>query len=515
MRAGGIHSAGFDDPARRDERRQRFRVAYERTGNVSQAMREAGITSRSTAYRWLRYRREDGPGDLRPRSRARRTKRIPEAIKDELVDLRHETPTWGRRRLADTLQLRHGRSLVSPAGVERVLDERGLWRGWNGDVAWGGTIRNPVGLTGWTATARLDTDRLLADCQRGVQLDGHCQAPAAVATLEELWARIGSDHARREALLRTPGLGSWLLRSLVHLGHALIVTGRWFPAWCALEEAKHWLETLPTERRQLAYEEDAPWGSAAVGTPWTALSFSSVRPDLYLASLRRDDVWLECCQYLGVVLRDDPKQRGIEALADALRAFTTWSHREPEPCWPDNRRGTLEHDFARLKLRNGRFPDADIAAHLHHATGQIRHAQTRGAPGHGMLAAIEITRAMYHHGAAARRQVGSAAWARELERMADALAAGVAHGEREFDPVIGVTTLVEATGMLLDAGMASEVDRARLHRATTTCLRNGYAGQARELLAIPGIDRHLPEPTRHRLRGLVAETRRPTRRTEA
>jgi len=493
-----------------DDRRQRFRIAYERTGNVSQAMREAGITSRSTAYRWLRYQREDGPGDLRPRTTARQTKRIPDAVKDELVDLRQETPTWGRRRLAETLARRHGHPLVSPAGVERVLDQHGLWRGWDGFRPRSGTT---CGLTGWTEAARLATDRLLEECLRGVQLDVHCQAAAAVVVLEDLWVRIGPDNARRGALLRTPGLGSWLLRSLVHLGHALIVTGRWFPAWCALDEAKHWLETLPVERRQRAHEEVAPWGSAAVGTPWTPLSFSSVRADRYLVSLRRDDVWLECAQYLGVVLRDDPNQRGIDALREALRAFAPRRTREPEPCWPDNRRGTLEHDVARLKLRNGRFPDADVAAHLRQATAHIRHAQTRGAPGHGMLAAIETTRAMHHQRAAARHPAGGAAWARELERMAAALAAGIAHAEREFDPVIGVTTRFEATGMLLAAGMPGELDRARLHRAAATCLRNGYAGQARELLAIPGIAHHLPEPTRHQLHALVAETRRPERRT--
>jgi len=102
----------------------------------------------------------------------------------------------------------------------RVLEARGLWRG-----------TREVALTGWTATARLDTDRLLVACQRGIQLDIHDQALATVNVLQrDVWDRIGTDPPRQATLLREPLLGSWLLRSLVHLGHALIVTGHWFSA---------------------------------------------------------------------------------------------------------------------------------------------------------------------------------------------------------------------------------------------------------------------------------------------
>lgn len=111
-----------------DERLARFLAAYERTQNVSAAMREVDLTSRSTAYRWLRWRREDSPAPPRPRTRARRTKRTTQAVKDEIVDIREEHPLWGQRRITDELTRRHGHQVVSPANVERILTQRGLWR---------------------------------------------------------------------------------------------------------------------------------------------------------------------------------------------------------------------------------------------------------------------------------------------------------------------------------------------------------------------------------------------------
>lgn len=298
-------------------RRARFVAAYEQTRNVSAAMRAVGVSSRSTAYRWLRWYREDGPELPTPRTRARRTNRTSQAIKDDVVDLRQSCPSWGRRRIANELTRRHGRPVVSPASVTRILAAHQLWR------------ENRHGtLTGWTEINQLNPDQLLADCQRGVQLAVFHHAREASDVLGAVWEQIGADHDRRAMLLREPILGSWLLRSLIQLGHALIVAGRWFQAWGCLDEARRWLATFPSDRRQAAFADGAQWESGVLDAPWTpftpGIPLSGSRPSV---SLRRDDIWFECCQYLGVVLRDDPSWRGVEALRqgpDPRRRANAW-----------------------------------------------------------------------------------------------------------------------------------------------------------------------------------------------
>lgn len=482
-----------------DERLARFLAAYERTQNVSAAMREVDLTSRSTAYRWLRWYREDSPVPPRPRTRARRTKRTAEAVKDEIVDVREEHPLWGRRQITTELTRRHGRQIVSPASVERILRQRGLWRTGQG-----------IALTGWTETARLDTDRLLEACQRGIQLDVHNQVLGAVSVLEEeVWHRIGPDPARHAALLQTPVLGSWLLRSLVHLGHALITIGRSYSAWEYLEAARHWLQTLPSSWRQVAFQESAQWISDGPGTPWIRMAHG-VRDPLPRpwVSLRRDDVWIECCQYLGVVLRDDPKWGGLAALRQGLEVFDSRSRRQVTPRYPANPRGTLEHDLGRLMLRMGNYQASEIERHLTEAEDQMCIAQTQGAWGHGMLATIAIARSLLYRHVSTLTPVGSTGWARELERMAATTMSAIDHAERDGTPIIGVTVVFEAAGLLLSAGMANDLDRARLYQAADICTTNGYAGQARELLAIPGIKHHVSPEALAQLSSLIAEARR-------
>lgn len=482
-----------------DPRLARFVITYEQSHNIAAAMRAAGLSSRSTAYRWLRWYREDDHTTPHPRTRARTTGRISTAIRGEIIDLRHQYPSWGRRRLAHELTRRHGQPIASPASIQRILTKARLWP----------EPQSPL-LTGWTDLARLDTDQLLADCQRGIQLDVHNQVRAAADVLEhEVWNRIGPDLERQTALLREPVLGSWLLRSLIHLGHALIVTGRWFPALGYLEAAKHWLLTLPADRQQIAFAESTQWLSDGVGTPWAPFQFGVFdpfgRPPI---SLRRDDVWVECCQYLGVVLRDDPAWRGLEALQEGLRVFGPQSRRQLDPRCPANTRGTLEHDLGRLMLRTGTFPADQIERRLAEADFQMRKAQFQGALGHGMLAATAITRAQLYHRQAGKREPGNSGWTRAMELMTAEVVSAIDHAERDPTPVIGVTVVIDATKLLLGADMINELDHARLDQAAQVCATDGYAGQARELLAVPGVHQHLPDETLAQLSKLVADTRR-------
>src|SRR2546423_781650 len=81
---------------------------YQQTGNMTQAMREAGIRSPKTAYLWWHRFCEGGEDALHPRSHARNTqKRLPNSIVEQICQLRYQEPEWGRRRIADELARRH------------------------------------------------------------------------------------------------------------------------------------------------------------------------------------------------------------------------------------------------------------------------------------------------------------------------------------------------------------------------------------------------------------------------
>jgi transposase len=102
---------------------------WEESGNVSQACAKAGVC-RQTFYTWkprfeeLGYEGLDEAG-----SHARKNQnRIAEPIEEQVISLRSEHPTWGKRRIANELAKRNSWvALVSPNTVKRILQDAGLW----------------------------------------------------------------------------------------------------------------------------------------------------------------------------------------------------------------------------------------------------------------------------------------------------------------------------------------------------------------------------------------------------
>ena len=94
---------------------------------MSELCREFGI-SRKTGYKLLARFEQHGPVGLYDRSRARHTvrHRVPDEIEQRLVDLRHEHPTWGARKLHAWLrQNAAGVRLPAVATISRVLKRQG------------------------------------------------------------------------------------------------------------------------------------------------------------------------------------------------------------------------------------------------------------------------------------------------------------------------------------------------------------------------------------------------------
>jgi transposase InsO family protein len=95
---------------------------------MSELCREFGI-SRKTGYKLVARFKHDGPVGLYDQSRARHTvrHRVSKPIEEALVELRHNHPTWGARKLHAWLRA-HASGVHVPAigTISRVLKRQGL-----------------------------------------------------------------------------------------------------------------------------------------------------------------------------------------------------------------------------------------------------------------------------------------------------------------------------------------------------------------------------------------------------
>jgi transposase-like protein len=452
-----------------DEQRQRLIAAYLRTGNMTAAMREAGIKSPRTAYLWWHRYTEGGAAALQPRSHARKTQqRVFDAIVEHICHLRRQEPHWGRRRIAIALTQFYGRQVASPGSVEAVLRRAGLWE----DATQPAAAPEPPVIPLWRRGA-IDYDRLLETVQRGIRLDVQSEAQAAARVLyQEVWRPLEDDPALWSRLLTTPQVGSWLLRSRLQLGHSLMNSGNWPLAAHYLRETIDWMLDHPIGPRQRAWEDGEP--------RW--------------ASLRRDDVWIECYQYLGIVLREEDLPTASAYMQTALPSI----QRLYRPVVPGDGSmlGNLERDLAKLQLRQRRLPEEEVRQHLRHAQ---RSAERSGSP--GMLAATYMAWARLSHRLAQEAGEQEQGTRRQQrEQMEQAIERALQLVEQEDSPILRTNFFVDAAQLFHAQGMP--IDGERVQWAAHYCLTYGYGNQAQELLAIPGIHAWLSEEIRRKLASL-------------
>jgi transposase len=447
------------------EQRRCLITAYQRTGNMTAAMREAGIRSPRTAYLWWHRYVEGGAEALQPRSHARHTQEmLPAPIAEQICQMRLQHPLWGRRQIAIALTQRSGRQVASPAGVEAVLRRAGIWE----QAAQLEEPQPPV-LPLWRRGA-IDYDRLLETIQQGIRLDVRCEARSATSVLyQEIWRPLEEDVALWSRLLNTSRIGSWLLRSRLQLGHSLMNSGNWPLAAHQLRETIDWMQEYPAGPRQRAWEEGEP--------RWV--------------SLRRDDVWIECYQYLGIVLREGHLTSAYGYMQTAMNGIS----RQQRPVVPGDwsMAGNLERDLAKLKLRLRRWSEQEVRQHL---TNAEQSAEASGSP--GMQAATQIAWAKLHDRLAREAGEQDAGTRRqERERMEQAIEQALHLVDQEDSPILQAVILVDAAQLYQSHGMP--VERQRVQRAAAYCLTYGYGNQALELLAIPGIHTWLAEEVRQEM----------------
>ncbi len=452
-------------------------AAYQQTGNMTQAMREAGVRSPRTAYLWWHRYCESGEDGLQPHSHARNNQRhLPDSIVEQICQLRCQEPQWGRLRIADELAQYYGQQVVSPASVEAVLRRAGLWE----HVA--ETAPRSAGIPPWLGGG-IDYDSLLAIVQMGIRLSIHSEARAASQVLyQQVWAPLEANPTLSNRLLATPEIGSWLLSSRLHLGHSLMNSGHWSQAAHYLRETIAWMQeqehAVGTHRRPWDWE-DAP----------------------NFVSLRRDDVWLGCYQHLGLVLGKQDVKAGLAYLQTALNGIRR-SHR---PIVPGDQTtiGSLERDLANLKLRLRHFSEAEVRQHLLHAQ---QNAENSGVP--GVQAYTHITQARLHDRlarAASEREKGVRRQQRESMQQSIEQALQLVEQEQEDHDRPMRQTMCFVDTALLAQTHGMPVDGRRLQRAVQNCLTCGYGHQAEKLLVMPDIHIWLPEDALRNLTNLLQE----------
>ena len=102
---------------------------YLKTRNISYSCKNAGV-SINTFRRWYpRYLEQGIEGIRRPKKHIRKNLgRVPEKYACRIIGLKKKNPNWGRRTIASVIvKENNNKKVISPGGVQRVLERAGLW----------------------------------------------------------------------------------------------------------------------------------------------------------------------------------------------------------------------------------------------------------------------------------------------------------------------------------------------------------------------------------------------------
>ena len=102
---------------------------YQKTHNISFSCRKAKI-SINTFRRWYpRYLEQGLEGIRRPKKHIRKNLgRVPEKYACRVIELKKKNHNWGRRTIASVIvKENNNKKVISPGGVQKVLERAGLW----------------------------------------------------------------------------------------------------------------------------------------------------------------------------------------------------------------------------------------------------------------------------------------------------------------------------------------------------------------------------------------------------
>ena len=102
---------------------------YQKTHNISFSCRKVKI-SINTFRRWYpRYLKQGIEGIRRPKKHIRKNLgKAPEKYAYRAIELKKKNLNWGRRTIASVIrEENNGKRVISPGGVQKVLERAGLW----------------------------------------------------------------------------------------------------------------------------------------------------------------------------------------------------------------------------------------------------------------------------------------------------------------------------------------------------------------------------------------------------
>ena len=110
------------------EQRKLLIDTYLKTHNISQSCRKAGV-SINTFRKWYdRYLEHGIEGIKKPKKHIRKNLgRVPEKYALRAIELKKINPKWGRRTIASVIRRENINNVISPGGVQKVLERAGLW----------------------------------------------------------------------------------------------------------------------------------------------------------------------------------------------------------------------------------------------------------------------------------------------------------------------------------------------------------------------------------------------------
>jgi len=104
--------------------------SYLNTHNITKSCNIAGV-SKNTFRRWYpRYLKSGLEGIKNPKSHINKhLGKIDKKYKNRVIELKKKHPLWGRRTIAFFMRTENnGKKLISPSGVQKVLEKANLWK---------------------------------------------------------------------------------------------------------------------------------------------------------------------------------------------------------------------------------------------------------------------------------------------------------------------------------------------------------------------------------------------------
>jgi len=102
---------------------------YLKTYDIKQVCKKTKVSKNTFQIWYSRYLNQGIGGIIRPKKPIRKNLgRVPEEYSQRAIELKKKNPKWGRRTIAAVIRDEYNsKKIISPSGVQKVLERAGLW----------------------------------------------------------------------------------------------------------------------------------------------------------------------------------------------------------------------------------------------------------------------------------------------------------------------------------------------------------------------------------------------------